>query len=895
MDRPALQRHQGHVRKHVRHRAQTGNERPRGPRPRHIPGRRQGRDQVPQRQPYLLPRPRTRSIARRQEDRPARHRRGPAPVRLGDGVDAADPEPRLQPTDHLHGHPARAKGQRRSVHPPQGQITRRPHPQHPLRRIHRRPRRLPARPRPMEESQPQLPGPHQRRIHRQPVGKPHRRRLPARSPRHLGRTRPQPRHRPPPMGGSHHRQTPPRRRHELRHRHEPHTHTPDHRRMHALRRRHRPHRTRRIQGHQPRRHHVGRQPHRQGLGTNRRARHRRAKPRHRAPARPRRSRRHRHRHRRHRHGPRLRTPPGHAQRRHPHPPARKRPTTTLASRRQSHHTPHRQKRTLRMEPTRRRHRHQPTQRRHPRPPRSHDHQKRPHPRNGDMVLMPATDHNGLAITNPATQDAYLAVQSANITSIKGVEDDDMPTIQKLLKTWRDHYARNMLRAEYYQARYRYNGVAYSIPKEMRALAKPMIGWPNKAVRALADLNVFEGFDAPDPLQAQVDELVDDNAWDTDVSEAITSAYIHGCSFITVYEDPDEPGRILMLPRSADWSAGIWDRRRRRLGSALTITDKDDRTGRITAFTAWLPGKVYEIDDSEGPWTARTIETHLDRPSVVPLVNDAQSYHPLGNSRITRTLMNLTDFGLRTMVRMEATAEFYAAPRVWFIGASKKFTDDTWSSIVSVMNGMPANKNGDKPTMQQLQQASMTPHADMLRTIALMVSSETDIPVNDLGITMDNPASAEAMAEAERKLSRTADRQNKRFGRALKEAMSIALAYQGADPDALRELRPIWAPVKETSDAARADWYQKVASTNPDFADSDVGLTRAGLTWDEIKAHRAYERQQRTQQSIDELRARLTIAKTDEQQGANSNGNGNTDQSAAGQPQSGTAPSVPNAS
>ena len=323
--------------------------------------------------------------------------------------------------------------------------------------------------------------------------------------------------------------------------------------------------------------------------------------------------------------------------------------------------------------------------------------------------MPTTDHNGVAITNPATQDAYLAVQSANITRIKGVEDDDMPTIQKLLTTWRDHYARNMLRAEYYQARYRYNGVAYSIPKEMRALAKPMIGWPNKAVRALADLNVFEGFDAPDPLQAQVDELVDDNAWDTDISEAITSAYIHGCSFITVYEDPDEPGRILMLPRSADWSAGIWDRRRRRLGSALTITDKDDRTGRITAFTAWLPGKVYEIDDSEGQWTARTIETHLDRPSVVPLVNDAQSYHPLGNSRITRTLMNLTDFGLRTMVRMEATAEFYAAPRVWFIGASKKFTDDTWSSIVSVMNGMPANKNGDKPTMQQLQQASMTPH------------------------------------------------------------------------------------------------------------------------------------------------------------------------------------------
>ena len=161
--------------------------------------------------------------------------------------------------------------------------------------------------------------------------------------------------------------------------------------------------------------------------------------------------------------------------------------------------------------------------------------------------MPATDHNGVAITNPATQDAYLAVQSANITRIKGVEDDDMPTIQKLLTTWRDHYARNMLRAEYYQARYRYNGVAYSIPKQMRALAKPMIGWPNKAVRALADLNVFEGFDAPDPLQAQVDELVDDNAWDTDVSEAITSATSTDAASSPCAKTPTNPAASSCCP------------------------------------------------------------------------------------------------------------------------------------------------------------------------------------------------------------------------------------------------------------------------------------------------------------------------------------------------------------
>ncbi|MFQ8702213.1 MAG: phage portal protein, partial [Bifidobacterium breve] len=82
-------------------------------------------------------------------------------------------------------------------------------------------------------------------------------------------------------------------------------------------------------------------------------------------------------------------------------------------------------------------------------------------------------------------------------------------------------------------------------------------------------------------------------------------------------------------------------------------------------------------------------------------------------------------------------------------------------------------------------------------------------------------------------------------------------------------------------------------TNPDFADSDVGLTRAGLTWDEIKAHRAYERQRRTQQSIDELRAKLTIAKTDGKE-AEANEQ-QTGQPAAEQPHSTAAPSIPNPS
>lgn len=485
-----------------------------------------------------------------------------------------------------------------------------------------------------------------------------------------------------------------------------------------------------------------------------------------------------------------------------------------------------------------------------------------------------------------SQDAYLAVESARIQRIEGMDDDCLGTVRELLKTWRDHYAGNVKRTNYYLAHYRYKGVAYSIPKQMRDMAKPMIGWCNKSVRALADLSVFEGVDAPDALQDEVDALCEDNELDTEVSQAIVSCYTHGCSFITVYADPDDPDRILLLPRSADWSSALWDRKRHRIAAALTITDKD-RDGRITSFQAWLPGIVYEVDRKAGSglWQATAIETNLDEVSVVPFVHDAQLNRPFGSSRISRTLMNLTDFGLRTMVRMEANAEFYSAPRIWFLGANRnQAPKDSWSSLVSVINGIPADRDGEKPSMQQLQQASMQPHSDMLKTIALMVSSETDIPVNDLGITMDNPASAEAMAEAERKLSRTAERQNRRFGRALKDAMRIALLYKGHDASELDGMRVLWAPTKETSDAARADYYAKIAGVNPDFADSDVGLAKAGLTHEEIRAQREYEKDKRAEQAIDQLRAQLHVTAQQEADDAGTTEGG----PAAGQAQPTTA-------
>lgn len=428
----------------------------------------------------------------------------------------------------------------------------------------------------------------------------------------------------------------------------------------------------------------------------------------------------------------------------------------------------------------------------------------------------------------------LDVNSLGAANIDGVDSEDMAMIRTLCKVWRDRYPYNLIRSGYYFAHYGFKDFGISIPDRIRANVSACIGWPAKAVRALADLSVFDGWaiDGYDPYG--IGELTDDTALELAIPQTIVSAYMHGCAFLTVTKDDEG---IIVTPRSAEYSAAIWDGRHNRLAGVLTINDATSK-GRITAFNVFLPNKVYAITrNGRGQWEAERIVTNWPEPTAIPFVSDPQLSRPLGRARITRPLMSLTDMGFRTLVRMEASAEFYSVPKLWFLGAPEDaFNQDTWSSLVSAINAIDGDIDGHNPELHQISQASMQPHSDMLKTIALVVASETNLPADTLGITLSNPTSAEAMAAAERKLTREADRQNRLFGLQLERLLRMTICLRdglATPPDDLKTVRPVWMATREVSDAARADAYVKISGVNETYANSTVGLRRLGLTNDEI--------------------------------------------------------------
>lgn len=386
------------------------------------------------------------------------------------------------------------------------------------------------------------------------------------------------------------------------------------------------------------------------------------------------------------------------------------------------------------------------------------------------------------------------------------------------------------RYEYYEQKARKQRESKLTPYWLKGLYDACVGWSSKAVDALSDRLVFEGFtDDSDIFGAN--QIFDANNPDILFDSLIRESMIASCAFVHIAhgENGEKIPRLSVL--TADNATGVIDEFTGLLKEGYAVLDKDKNGNPI--LEAWFTPEFTEYYiKGEQPYR----EVNPARyPLLVPVAYRPDAKRPFGHSRISRACMYYQEFARNTLERAEISAEFYSFPQKYVTGLDPD-TDplDTWKASVSAMLRFDKDQDGDSPTLGQFTQQSMAPYTDQLRTAAAMFSGETGLTLDDLGFVTDNPSSAEAIKAAHENLRMTARKAQRTYGTAFANVGYLAASLRDNEPYSrtlVSDMKAKWLPVFEPDAAMLSsigDGAIKVNQAVPGYFSRDTLETLTGI-------------------------------------------------------------------
>ena len=310
------------------------------------------------------------------------------------------------------------------------------------------------------------------------------------------------------------------------------------------------------------------------------------------------------------------------------------------------------------------------------------------------------------------------------------------------------------RYKYYEMKNAMRDFNIITPPEFKQFSETL-GWCGKAVDSLADRLVFRTFRNDN---FDLNSIYQMNNSDVLFDSAVLSALISSCSFI--YISPDDDGFPRLQVIDGGNATGVIDPITGLLleGYAVLKRDNNDAPELEAYFT---PGRTEYIERGK---RGRTDTTKAPYPLLVPILYRPDAARPCGHSRITRACMGIMQGALRTLKRSEISAEFYSFPQKYVLGLSPDAEPlDKWRATISSMLQFTKDEDGDKPTVGQFTQQSMSPYTEQLRTFAALFAGETGLTLDDLGFVTDNPSSAEAIKASHENLRLAARKAQRTFG------------------------------------------------------------------------------------------------------------------------------------
>lgn len=449
--------------------------------------------------------------------------------------------------------------------------------------------------------------------------------------------------------------------------------------------------------------------------------------------------------------------------------------------------------------------------------------------------------------------------------VAGLGESEAAMLQELLNVYNNHEIANLKKDKYYEGHISLNDVNLGI-----ALPDGMMGleigcaWGAKTVDVLAARSMFDGFVSANGTEAEeLEKVVVGNSLLYEYTKACRDELKYGCTFATLSAD-DETGCKVRFhsPRTA---AALWDGEKNQIqcGFAIIDTKKLGDMWYPTVINLYTDTAVWILRDDGNTWYAEEYPHKMGRPLMEPLVWNATSAKPFGRSRIKEPIRRLIDGYVRTIANATIGLEFATAPQKYLLGV----TDEQYDSLINqkfkqyVGNILASTNNpetGDKPTFGQLPQGNITPHVEMVRTLATQFSAATGLTVTDTGVVNDaNPTSSDAILAQSQTLVNMAEQLNAGNGNALRTIALMALAIMdGTNISGLTdEQKEVMAHFKNPampSVAVTADAAIKIASARSEFAETDTFLEMIGFDQADIRRIKAQEERARGMALIDEI-------------------------------------------
>lgn len=357
---------------------------------------------------------------------------------------------------------------------------------------------------------------------------------------------------------------------------------------------------------------------------------------------------------------------------------------------------------------------------------------------------------------------------------------------------------------------RYNGtkqlsqMGVSIPPKVRAL-EMVVNWPRLVVDTMAEVLTVDGFEAadiPDDTIRGVWRVWQQTNMKSRSHLAHVEAMTQGISYALV--SLTDSGMITTGVLPKDGIAVSYGLDGAVSEAVIVYNMRTEQGSDVKRAAYYVPDRIEVYQETYGTWTKISSQRGCGLVPLVPIVNRTRLSDRQGRSDM-ELVIPFGDSASRSFTLLQLATELLSMPQRYILGGDlSKFrkADGSQPSMEEIYLGTLMVSPKPDAKYGQLDGARLSEVIAVLKHCAEMVSAMTGLPVAMLGVTTNNPSSAEAMRAAKERMISRGELKQDVFGDSWEQWARIVMAMQGKSLDGAETLNAVWRDIAVPSNSAK---------------------------------------------------------------------------------------------